>query len=82
MTGNEIHCHKPLQQRNLSVIEYRSHLAREIRVASSTFKSSISTSITMLMSTIWADYIVTPTIRGNELLTFSFRVEEKCQFIQ
>ncbi len=61
VTADEVHSHKPLTQGYLGVLKGSADFLAEILVALGAAEPAVSTFMTVVLTTVWADHIVTPS---------------------
>jgi len=61
VAADEVHSHKPLTQGYLGVLKDSTHLLTEVAVALGTAEPAILSLVTMMLTAIGADHIITPT---------------------
>ena len=76
MGRNEVHCHKPLAERNLGVLKDCSNENGELVSAMAAKIASVTTFVAMGAAAIWADSVsVRPTLFRNGLFADFIGVE-------
>ena len=61
MAGDKVHCHEPLAEGHLGVLEYRAYKRREAVFAMITGKSATLAAFTMVVSAFGAYYVLCVT---------------------